>query len=117
MKKATVKRPLKKPTLGKFNAADLIEAVTSFADQLARSDLGTLRTTTITLPGPLPGRSAAQIRAVRKKLGASQAVFATLLNVPLRTVSSWENNQRKPSGAALKLLDIAERHPEVLTNS
>ena len=33
--------------------------------------------------------------------------------MPLVTVSSWENGQRKPSGAALKLLDIAERYPEI----
>ena len=41
-------------------------------------------------------------------------MFAALLNVPTRTVISWENGQRKPSGAALKLLDIAEKHPEAL---
>ena len=92
----------------------MLKSVTIFADQLARGDVGNLRTTTVKLPDPLPAWSGAQVRAVRQKLGASQAVFAALLDVPLRTVSSRENNQRKPSAAGLKLLHVAERHPEAV---
>ena len=43
-----------------------------------------------------------------------QAVFAALLNVPQPTAISWESGARKPSGAALKLLRLATRHPELL---
>lgn len=97
---------------GEFEEVALLESVTGFAEQLKRGKMHTLRTTTIILPKPLLPRSASEVRAVREKLGASQALFAALLNLPTRTVSSWENNQRKPSGAALKLLEIAEAHPE-----
>ncbi len=118
MKKAT--RKAKAPdtaaaTLPPFSGAALVEAMTDFVGTLTRGKAHTLRTTDITVPAPLPVRTAAEVRAVRDGLGVSQAVFAGLLNVPVTTVISWENSQRKPSGAALKLLDIAARHPEVLT--
>lgn len=54
------------------------------------------------------------IVALRKRLGVSQGAFAHLLNVSPRTVQAWESNLRTPSDAALKLLHIASRHPEVL---
>lgn len=93
---------------------ELVASVGDLLDTLKNGKTHTLRSTTIKLPAPLPVRSAGEVRALRDHLGVSQAVFARLLNVPLATVSSWENGQRKPSGAALKLLDVAERHPEVL---
>lgn len=51
---------------------------------------------------------------MRAKLGFTQAEFAALLNVPKVTAISWENGSRKPSGADLRLLAIARRHPEAL---
>ncbi|HEX4801920.1 MAG TPA: helix-turn-helix domain-containing protein [Myxococcaceae bacterium] len=54
------------------------------------------------------------IVALRSRLKVSQAAFARLLNVSPRTVQAWEANARTPSDAALKLLHVAKRHPEVL---
>jgi len=54
------------------------------------------------------------IIALRARLGVSQGAFARLLNVSPRTVQAWESSLRTPSDAALKLLHIAGRHPEVL---
>ena len=51
---------------------------------------------------------------VRLKSGLSQAEFAAALGVSKRTLEQWEQGRREPSGAALTLLRIAERHPEVL---
>lgn len=50
---------------------------------------------------------------IRKKLGLSQAAFAALMGVSLRTVQDWEQGRRKPSGPARSLLRIAEQFPEV----
>jgi putative transcriptional regulator len=55
-----------------------------------------------------------EIIALRSRLHVSQAVFARLLNVSPRTVQAWESNLRRPSDAALKLLQIASRYPEIL---
>ncbi len=64
---------------------------------------------------PLPKRfTPAEIRQIRLSLHASQAVFARFLNVSSNTVESWEQGARYPQHAALKLLHIARKHPEVL---
>jgi len=52
--------------------------------------------------------------SARKKTGLSQAEFAKLLNVSVRTLQEWEQGRRQPSGAAKTLIAIAERHPDVL---
>ena len=53
--------------------------------------------------------TAADIRRVRAKTKASQAVFAAVLNVGPTTVAAWEQGTKKPSGPAVKLLDLVER--------
>ena len=52
-------------------------------------------------------------REIRMKLQLSQAAFAGLMGVSLRTVQDWEQGRREPSGPAKSLLRIAEQHPEV----
>ncbi len=51
---------------------------------------------------------------VRKASGLSQAEFAEVLGVSVRTLQDWEQGRRKPSGAAATLLRIAEKHPDLL---
>lgn len=46
--------------------------------------------------------------------GLSQAAFASLMGVSIRTLQDWEQGRRAPSGAAKTLIKVAERHPEVL---
>ena len=57
---------------------------------------------------------AERIRQIRRSLDMSQRVFADLLNVSLATVRSWEQGVRTPDGASMRLLSIAERHPETI---
>jgi len=53
--------------------------------------------------------SPAEVRRIRERTKTSQAVFAAVLNVGTTTVSAWEQGTKKPSGAAVKLLDLVER--------
>lgn len=53
--------------------------------------------------------SAYEIKRLRLKEKASQAVFAAYLNTSVSTVQKWEVGQKSPSGPALKLLDLVER--------
>jgi putative transcriptional regulator len=46
--------------------------------------------------------------------GLSQASFAALMGVSVRTLQDWEQGRREPSGAAKTLLRVAKLHPEVL---
>lgn len=58
---------------------------------------------------PVKDMTAAQIRRLRLKNKASQAVFAAYLNTSASTVQKWEQGQKKPNGPSLKLLNLVEQ--------
>lgn len=64
-----------------------------------------VKTTTVTI---LP------IIETRNASGLTQAQFAALLGVSVRTIKALEQGQRQPSGAIKTLIEIAQHHPEVL---
>jgi putative transcriptional regulator len=51
-----------------------------------------------------------QIKAIREREHVSQTVFANYLNVTPNLVSKWERGEKRPSGPALKLLSLVEKH-------
>lgn len=55
------------------------------------------------------------VASIREKTGLSQAKFAQLLGVSVRTLQEWEQGRRAPSGAARTLLLIAARNPSALS--
>ncbi len=71
-----------------------------------RGDIEGLRTRELKAP--------AAPEQIRKRMGLSQAAFAGLMGVSVRTVQDWEQGRREPSGPARSLLRIAEHRPEVL---
>ena len=73
-----------------------------------------LKVTRIQAPQPPKAMSPKDIARIRERLNCSQAVFAMMLNISPRTVQAWEQGSREPGDAALKLLTIAKKHPEVL---
>jgi putative transcriptional regulator len=58
---------------------------------------------------PIKNLSAAQIKRLRMRNKASQAVFAAYLNTSPSTVQKWEQGQKKPNGPSLKLLNLIEQ--------
>jgi putative transcriptional regulator len=79
--------------------------------QFARGELD-LRTTALPdLPPPLAAREVVRLR---QQLNMSQRVFARTLNVSPKTVQSWEQGERRPSQAALRLLQVLGARPEVV---
>jgi putative transcriptional regulator len=77
----------------------------------------TLRTRSVAKRAKPVPFSPARIRSIRVRLNVSQPVFAELLYVTRDTAAKWEQGLRKPSGSALRLLEIAEKKPEVLVDS
>ncbi len=53
-------------------------------------------------------------RQIRARMGLSQEDFAHLLGISVRTLQNGEQGRRSPTGPAMKLLQIAARHPKIL---
>jgi|ERR1051326_665933 putative transcriptional regulator len=97
-----------------FDPDLLLQSLRGHADHLEGKKKLTMRVSTILLPRPVKPIRPKEIAAIRQKLNVSQPVFAALLNIPLTTARSWEQGKRRPSGAALRLLDLARHRPKIL---
>jgi len=96
----------------------ILEVVHDSAKDLHES--GAMKETTLRefdalcLP-PVKEFTAEQIKRIRMKNKASQAVFAAYLNTGKSTVQKWEQGKKKPNGPSLKLLNlVAEKGLDVL---
>jgi len=54
------------------------------------------------------------VATIRERTGLSQAKFASLIGVSIRTLQEWEQGRRAPSGAARTLLMVAAKNPQAL---
>jgi putative transcriptional regulator len=52
--------------------------------------------------------SGREIVALREKANMSQAVFARVLNIGTSTLSQWEREEKRPRGAAARLLAVVK---------
>lgn len=54
------------------------------------------------------------VYAIRRRARRTQEQFADALGIPANTVRSWEQQRKRPSGAARALLRLIELKPELL---
>jgi putative transcriptional regulator len=54
------------------------------------------------------------VRKIRDASGLSQSEFATMLGINLGVLQNWEQGRRYPKGPAKVLLQVAQKHPEVI---
>ena len=59
---------------------------------------------------PVEAMTPEEIRALRLRENASQAVFARYLNVTTGLVSQWERGKKRPRGPSLKLLTLVAKN-------
>ena len=59
---------------------------------------------------PVEDMTPEEVRELRMRENASQAVFARYLNVTTSLVSQWERGKKRPRGASLKLLILVARN-------
>ena len=59
---------------------------------------------------PVEEMAPGDIRALRLRENASQAVFARHLNVTTGLVSQWERGEKRPRGPSLKLLTLVAKN-------
>ena len=97
-----------------FDAKSLVGSVEARAVRVRNKRMLTMRSRALTLPKPIKSIPPRGVVAIRKKLNVSQNEFASLLNIPAVTAISWEKGRSKPSGAALRLLDLVRTKPGIL---
>ena len=73
-------------------------------------DKRTMRRFDVACLTPVEPLSPKQLKALREREPVSQTVFANYLNVTPNLVSKWERGEKRPSGPALKLLSLVDRH-------
>ena len=100
---------MRKSRLGQELIAGLGESISN------ERGLKQLRATTRLVPKPARPWRKEEIAHLRKsRFHMSQPVFASLLSVTASTVRAWEQGQKSPSGAARRLLELAEREPKMV---
>ena len=57
-----------------------------------------------------PAFAPSEIKRIREQAHVSQPVFARYLNTSESTVQKWESGSKRPSGMALKLLAVVQKH-------
>lgn len=72
-------------------------------------DTTTMREFDVLCLPPVKSYTAHQIKKLRLRYKASQAVFAAYLNTSPSTVQKWEQGQKKPNGPSLKLLNVVDQ--------
>ena len=71
-------------------------------DELSMRDMDRL-----CLP-PRPDYGSSEVRRIRAATRMSQPVFARLLGVDKSAVAQWERGAKRPSGPALRLLEVLD---------
>jgi len=92
--------------------SEILEAVHETAIGLHQAgvmDVVTMREFDRLCLPPIPSLEAEQIKQIRESSRVSQSVFAAILNTSLSTVQKWEIGQKKPTGTALKLLNLVQK--------
>ena len=94
----------------KSEASEAIHSSASALFQVGAIDKATMREFDESCLSIPPQMEPDRIKRIREKLRVSQPVFARYLNTSESTIEKWEAGAKKPSGMALKLLDIVEKH-------
>jgi putative transcriptional regulator len=92
--------------------SEAFEAVHSAVAGMYRAgtiDKATMRSFDASCLAPAP-LEPHQIKKLRERHRVSQPVFARYLNTSESTVEKWESGAKKPSGMALKLLAVVQKH-------
>jgi putative transcriptional regulator len=98
----------------KLNRKPLAARLKAGLTEAVQSAKGELSLRTVQIPEPPPKLAAKEVTSLRAKSGMSQSVFARVLNVSTKTVQSWEQGERKPSHAALRMLQVFRENPTLV---
>ena len=63
---------------------------------------------------PLPHYKGKSIRSIRNRLGLTQATFAFIMGVSIKTVEAWESGRNEPQGPAQRILYLLDNDNALL---
>ena len=102
-KNATTRKPARHSAAGKRLIGAMKEVVAHAEGTVA------LPVRYIEIPDEL------DVRAIRTRLGLSQAEFSRRFAVNQRSLQEWEQGRRRPEGAVRAYLTVIERNPKAVT--
>jgi putative transcriptional regulator len=89
------------------NFKDFLKSI----DQARAIQRGTLKPSKVTTFNPI------DIKKIREKLHTSQVELANMTGVSVFTLDAWERGERRPEGAALAVLRIADVRPDAIIDA
>ena len=101
-KKTVPHTPRKRSTVGKRIVEGLEQAIA-----WTRGENANVRVTLVSVPN-------VDVREVRKKMGLSQAQFASKFGFPPATLRNWEQGRARPDAPTRVLLAVIAKHPEAV---
>ena len=57
------------------------------------------------------------VKALRERIGLTQAEFSTMIGVSVKTLQNWEQGRREPEGPAKALLRVVEKQPQAVMSA
>ena len=97
----------------KIYRSDAFEAIHASAKALHKVgaiDKATLRDFDESCLAAIFNFTPTDIQKLRQSNNVSQPIFARYLNTSESTIEKWETGAKRPSGMALKLLTIVQKH-------
>lgn len=101
---------MKRKTTFKSDAYAAIHSAAQGLHRVGTIDKATMREFDQSCLTVLPTIAPMEIKRIREGAHVSQPVFARYLNTSESTVQKWEAGTKRPSGMALKLLAVVEKH-------
>lgn len=66
-------------------------------------------------PSRITELAPVDVKAIRRRIGKSQAQFAHMIGVSVATLQNWEQGRRRPHGPARALLKVAAENPKAVS--
>jgi putative transcriptional regulator len=63
---------------------------------------------------PIPHFSSNKIKEIRNRLNLSQATFAIIMGVSIKTIESLESGRNEPQGPAQRMLGLLDKDMNIL---
>jgi putative transcriptional regulator len=101
----------------KNNDSSVFQSIMTGLQEAVEYERGTLkkpvRTRTVSIAS-LPHYQGGHIKQIRQKLRLTQATFAQVFGVSLKTVEAWESVRNTPQGPAQRILSLLDQEDDFL---